>query len=266
MSQESKSKTITCPCGNIAFYLDREDDIAKFGLTIDEIAAATAWMPIVNQDNGTVSWLCRDCVNRARRKPMWYSVQERLPQLKDDQDCKRVMLRLGLVGSEKGVVASGEYRAKTGFGHHNCLPTYESETWKVTHWAELPAGPYDPDETCNGISPEDHSAALFSASKIVLDSGEWKWTQEEQEAMARLCQWASILLPLPQRPMRCECGSTKINTTMDVGSDIDPGGEETQHLDRCSDCGSSRLWGRRLHNFATPTVWWGKWSKREFDF
>lgn len=38
------------------------------------------------------------------------------------------------------------------------------------------------------------------------------------------------------------CGSTNINTTHNVGSDIWPGGEEEQHLNRCLDCQATLLW------------------------
>jgi len=243
-------------------YHDREDDVARFGLTVDEIAAATAAMPIVDREKGTVTWLCRDCINRARQRPRWYSVQERLPRLDGDQSDKRVLVRLGPKGADGGIVASGRYDQKTGFQHHGCLPQHESEKWTVTHWAELPAGPYDVDDVF-GINPEEHAKALFAASNITLSPHEWTWTQEEQEAMAKFVQWGACLLPLPKRPMRCgACGGTRIRTTEDVGSDIDPSGEESQHLDSCLDCGSDRLWGRRLHNFATPTVWWGEWCRK----
>lgn len=70
-----------------------------------------------------------------------------------------------------------------------------------------------------------------------------------------------------ERPMVCECGSTQINTQMDVGSDIDPSGEETQHLDTCQKCGKTRLWIHRWSyegELSAPTIHWGKWSKSKF--
>jgi hypothetical protein len=147
------------------------------------------------------------------------------------------------------------YRAK-GFA-----PVEEFGNGTVSHWAEMP-GPYDPpDDELYGVSPEDHSKALFAASRVMLSPHEWTWKQDEQEAMARLCHWAACLLPLPRRPLRCSlCKGTRIRTTEDVGYDIDTSGEETQHEDRCLDCGATRLWGRRAHNFTTPTVWWGEWE------
>lgn len=74
--------------------------------------------------------------------------------------------------------------------------------------------------------------------------------------------------------MVCDCGSTNICTTMDVGSDIDPSGEERQHLDTCLDCGKTRLWVQRwdfdshftLDSPNIPNIYWGKWSESKFEF
>lgn len=69
------------------------------------------------------------------------------------------------------------------------------------------------------------------------------------------------------RPMKCDCGSIRIQTQMDVGSDIDPSGEERQHLDTCLDCGRTRLWVHRWpfdKDLTTPEIFWGKWSKIKF--
>ena len=76
------------------------------------------------------------------------------------------------------------------------------------------------------------------------------------------------------RPMVCDCGSTNISTQMDVGCDIDPSGEERQHLDTCRDCGKTRLWCHRW-DFCEegelpspdykPKVHWGKkWSNSPY--
>jgi len=71
------------------------------------------------------------------------------------------------------------------------------------------------------------------------------------------------------RVMQCElCKSTDIETQMDVGWDIDPEGEERQHLDKCKKCGATRLWADRIAYMATRCVsfrWVGKWIKNE-DF
>ena len=62
------------------------------------------------------------------------------------------------------------------------------------------------------------------------------------------------------RPMVCDkCGSTNIDSTMDIGFDIDDSGEETQHLDSCCDCGAERIWCDRILDFRIKIVTWGKW-------
>jgi hypothetical protein len=62
--------------------------------------------------------------------------------------------------------------------------------------------------------------------------------------------------------MVCDCGSTDISTQMDVGCDIDPSGEERQHLDTCNKCGLSRLWVQRwdfdVEPMSEPKIHWGK--------
>lgn len=69
-------------------------------------------------------------------------------------------------------------------------------------------------------------------------------------------------MPEPeQRPMKCDCGSERISTERDVGSDIDPDGEERQHKDTCLDCGLTRIWAERYEDFTTLRIWWGKWAK-----
>jgi hypothetical protein len=68
--------------------------------------------------------------------------------------------------------------------------------------------------------------------------------------------------------MVCDCGSVDISTQMDVGCDIDPSGEERQHLDTCKTCGKTRLWTHRWDFDAkcdAPEVHWStRWSKSQF--
>jgi len=71
------------------------------------------------------------------------------------------------------------------------------------------------------------------------------------------------------RPMICDCGSTRISTKMNVGCDIDPSGEEEQHLDTCLDCLKTRLWGYRWNflkdNLEGPSCFFEKkWSKGQY--
>lgn len=253
MSDSKSPKMIECPCGNVSFYVD--DQTGRLGKTFDEIARATAFSPIFNRRTGVVSWICMDCVNIVRRNPEWHSIKERPPIVPDDQAEVKVLIWLTR-GDESGT-AVDVFRKDGGF------QAFEGKSGgTVSHWAAIPKGPFDPDITCDGMPPEIHAKALFAASKIVMSETEWVWKQDEQEAMARLCHWASCLLPLPQRPMRCQCGSTRINTEMDVGSDIDESGEEHQHMDTCMECGSKRLWAKRFQNFSTPTTWWEKWSAK----
>jgi hypothetical protein len=71
-----------------------------------------------------------------------------------------------------------------------------------------------------------------------------------------------------ERPMQCDCGSTAISTQMDVGFDIDPEGEENQHLDTCTACGKTRLWVYRW-DFLTDEgrkTYWGKWRDNKYGF
>ena len=111
------------------------------------------------------------------------------------------------------------------------------------------------------IDPDIHSAALLACAKVVLGPGKRIWSQAEQEAMAELCRYASWLLPQPQRPMTCGvCGGTDIKVEMNVGSDVDEGGEYEQHLDRCS-CGATRFWEQGAAGFCVPVTCWGRWSK-----
>jgi len=55
---------------------------------------------------------------------------------------------------------------------------------------------------------------------------------------------------------------------MDVGADIDPDGEERQHLDTCLDCGKTRLWVHRWDyrkEITGPEEHWAKkWSESPF--
>jgi hypothetical protein len=59
------------------------------------------------------------------------------------------------------------------------------------------------------------------------------------------------------------CGSKNINVRLNVGCDIDPSGEETQHLNVCKDCQAEQFWVERWHDFHDYKIHHGKWSKRE---
>ena len=65
----------------------------------------------------------------------------------------------------------------------------------------------------------------------------------------------------PDKPLCPFCGSDNISTKYDVGYDIDPEGEERQHIDYC-ECGAWRFRTDRLHNFMTPETFLGKWHWR----
>ena len=67
------------------------------------------------------------------------------------------------------------------------------------------------------------------------------------------------------RPMVCDCGSTDISTQMDIGSDIDPGGEERQHMDTCRACGMKRFWVERWDDFTDYKVGVGVWKKTDWE-
>lgn len=71
-----------------------------------------------------------------------------------------------------------------------------------------------------------------------------------------------------ERPMKCDCGSTDIRTEMNVGFDIDPEGEENQHLDTCGECGKTRLWVHRWSflNDEGRKTHWGKWRKNDHGY
>jgi hypothetical protein len=69
------------------------------------------------------------------------------------------------------------------------------------------------------------------------------------------------------RPMQCDCGSTNISVRMHVGCDIDPSGEEQQHLDTCMVCGKTRLWGHRWEwnkKLSEPKLFCGTWRDSLF--
>lgn len=61
------------------------------------------------------------------------------------------------------------------------------------------------------------------------------------------------------------CGSDKITTEYNVGRDVDPSGEETQHIDHC-ECGAWRFHIDRIENFTTPRKIFGKWRPKEDDW
>jgi len=67
-------------------------------------------------------------------------------------------------------------------------------------------------------------------------------------------------------PLKCGCcGGTNISAIKDVGSDIDPTGEERQHLNTCMSCGAQQFWVDRWHNFTEHKTHYGKWVKRDGD-
>lgn len=59
------------------------------------------------------------------------------------------------------------------------------------------------------------------------------------------------------------CGSPEVFTMKDVGFDIDPSGEERQHLNVCKKCGAQQLWVERWEDFVTFKVHHGEWHKKE---
>lgn len=57
------------------------------------------------------------------------------------------------------------------------------------------------------------------------------------------------------------CKSTKdIRTDHNAGSDVDPDGEEEQHMDYCK-CGAERLWGVRHPFEGESYMWHEEWRK-----
>ena len=65
-------------------------------------------------------------------------------------------------------------------------------------------------------------------------------------------------------PNKCGvCGGEMISSKKDVGCDIDPSGEEKQHLNICLGCGAQQLWVERWHDFVEYKVHHGKWFKKE---
>ncbi len=61
------------------------------------------------------------------------------------------------------------------------------------------------------------------------------------------------------------CNSDQINTEIDVGFDIDPSGEERQHIDTCEECGAwrfnfDRIWYETDN--MKPEKLYGKWNKQ----
>ena len=61
-------------------------------------------------------------------------------------------------------------------------------------------------------------------------------------------------------PAHCTfCGSNKITTAKDAGFDVDPEGEERQHIDHCV-CGAERLWGIFYPLEGEPHMWHGAWQ------
>ena len=65
-------------------------------------------------------------------------------------------------------------------------------------------------------------------------------------------------------PKKCGvCGSEKIIAVKDVGFDIDPSGEERQHLNICNECDAQQLWVDRWHDFVDLQTHYGRWVKKE---
>jgi len=62
------------------------------------------------------------------------------------------------------------------------------------------------------------------------------------------------------------CGSKELETEKDVGSDIDEGGEEKQHIERCKSCGAWRFNIDRWENFTDYKKYYGKWHSKETKF
>lgn len=75
-------------------------------------------------------------------------------------------------------------------------------------------------------------------------------------------QNATSILDQPEEKVGCPfCGSGNITTQYDVGSDIDPSGEERQHIDRC-ECGAWRFHIDRWQDFITFKKHFGKWQPK----
>ena len=70
-------------------------------------------------------------------------------------------------------------------------------------------------------------------------------------------------LPEPEPPICGICGHNVITPRFDVGCDIDPSGEERQHLFICDKCGAQQLWVHRWEDFTDLKIHHGKWFKKE---
>jgi hypothetical protein len=67
----------------------------------------------------------------------------------------------------------------------------------------------------------------------------------------------------PEEKPICEiCGGSEIITEHDVGWDIDEGGEERQHIDRCK-CGAWRFNIDYQPHIGINEKIYGKWQKEE---
>ena len=55
------------------------------------------------------------------------------------------------------------------------------------------------------------------------------------------------------------CGSSNIDVNKDIGCDIDPSGEERQHMNVCRECKAEQFWTERWHDFKDFEVHHGKW-------
>lgn len=64
------------------------------------------------------------------------------------------------------------------------------------------------------------------------------------------------------KPVCGLCGSEEVDVNKDIGSDIDPSGEERQHLNRCRKCGATQFWVDRWEDFNEHKVHHGKWEEK----
>jgi hypothetical protein len=105
--------------------------------------------------------------------------------------------------------------------------------------------------------------------KIVYDSQEWYKCLIPRRILPRMWKWACWVFFLKKkstpRPMVCVCGSTEIGTILDIGWDIDPEGEERQHLDKCNSCNKERMWAQRSVMFLEEIEWWEEWREPFYE-
>lgn len=66
-------------------------------------------------------------------------------------------------------------------------------------------------------------------------------------------------------PCCARCGSKDIDVDLDAGRDIDPSGEEIQHLETCNKCGAYRFVTERWEGFTDYHKHFGQWMTEEGD-